>query len=52
MGDFNHNTIDWETEYSEDETEMKFLDNLHDLGLVQHVDQPTRFRGRGMSPEY
>ena len=41
MGDFNHNTINWQTLESES-SDTPFLDLIGDCFLVQHVDKPTR----------
>ena len=46
MGDFNYGSVDWETLFSEDDTEMTFLDTLVEEGLHQNVEQPTRHRGK------
>lgn len=46
LGDFNFKNIDWRSSFSEDETEMKFLDRLIDNGFHQHVSEETRHRGK------
>ena len=47
MGDFNLRSINWDTQTCGDEGRRKaqnFLDMTLDLGLHQHVREPTRFR--------
>lgn len=45
MGDFNYPGIDWQTSFSDEETEMAFVDKIMDSGLYQHVNEVTRQRG-------
>ena len=45
LGDFNFKNIDWRSSFSQDATEMTFLDGMIDNGLHQHVDLETRMRG-------
>lgn len=46
MGDFNYKSIDWRSSFSEDVTEMAFVDKIIENGLQQHVVQATRQRGK------
>ncbi|XP_060064039.1 uncharacterized protein LOC132544460 [Ylistrum balloti] len=50
MGDFNYQGINWETWNTNGENtethEFKFTQKLQDNFLFQHVNQPTRWRGR------
>ena len=48
MGDFNYGSIDWRSSFSQDATEMAFLDQIIDSGLHQHVEQETRNRGNNV----
>ena len=47
VGDFNFKDIDWVT-YSSTKSlnhpEFKFVENIKDLFLFQHVNEPTRYR--------
>jgi hypothetical protein len=49
MGDFNYPNIDWENCNSDrdstDSIEYKFIDNLEDSFLFQHIKKPTIWRG-------
>ena len=48
VGDFNFRDIDWNTwttNHNEESKEMKFIENLRDCFLFQHVLEPTRSRG-------
>ena len=45
LGDFNFKNIDWRSSFSEDASEMDFLDHMIDCGLYQHVNEVTRHRG-------
>ncbi len=48
VGDFNYPNVDWDTCTATDREGSdsdQFMECLNDCFLVQHVDQPTRFRG-------
>ena len=47
MGDFNYPKIDWQLQYApgENSEENNFIACIEDNYLVQHLDEPTRFRG-------
>ena len=49
MGDFNYPNIDWENCNSNGDStesiEYKFIENLQDSFLFQHIKKPTRWRG-------
>ena len=49
MGDFNYPNIDWENYNSNGDStesiEYKFIENLQDSFLFQHIKKPTRWRG-------
>ena len=50
LGDFNYRTINWDTMSSsasgiQHKIDMKFVNCIQDNYLVQHVDEPTRWRG-------
>jgi len=50
IGDFNYRTINWETMSSsasgnQHKIDTRFIDCIQDSYLVQHIDEPTRWRG-------
>ena len=48
VGDFNFNSINWNTcssSHNEESKEEKFLETIRDCFLFQHVLEPTRCRG-------
>ena len=46
VGDFNFSGIDWELQGYNHVIEMEFLNVLNDNFLIQHIDTPTRYRGK------
>ena len=45
MGDFSHPNIKWDSESTESNTvEGKFIENIRDNFLLQHITKPTRGR--------
>ena len=46
LGDFNFPGIDWKLQCSNNVIEMEFLNILNDNFLIQHIDTPTRHRGK------
>ena len=45
LRDYNFPKIDWKSSFSNDPTEIAFVDKLFEHGLHQHVGQATRQRG-------
>ena len=48
LGDFNYGHIDWKACFSDDATEMAFVDQLVDSGLHQNIEEETRHRGQNI----